>query len=146
VDSSGNVVGEHAGVAGFTIGQRKGIGAFGTRRFVTAIDPASNLVQIGDEEELLSRRLWAEGLSWTEGEPQTPLRAEGKVRYKSTPQPATISFDGSRADILLDQPQRAVTPGQAAVFYDGERVLGGGIIAGVERLSEASASGARRPA
>jgi tRNA-specific 2-thiouridylase len=129
VDSGGAVVGTHAGIAGFTIGQRKGIGAFGARRFVTAIDPVENLVQIGDEDQLFSRRLWAENLSWTESIPETgEFRAEVKVRYKSVPEAAAVRLTDAGAEIVLDRAVRAITPGQAAVFYEGDRVRGGGII------------------
>jgi tRNA-specific 2-thiouridylase len=130
VDTSGAVVGEHPGVAGYTIGQRKGIGAFGEKRFVTAIDPALNLVTIGDEDDLQSRRLWADSPSWVHGEPPArEFQAEIKVRYKSTPAPATVRVHDDGIEVQFKRPLRAVTPGQAAVIYDGDRVVGGGIIA-----------------
>ncbi len=133
VDGGGTIVGEHAGIAGFTIGQRKGIGAFGERRFVTAIDSTQNLVQIGDEDDLLASRLTVEGLSWTEGPPDGDrFTCEVKVRYKSPPERALVTFRGNEAAVVLERPLRAITPGQAAVFYEGDRVLGGGIIATAE--------------
>jgi tRNA-uridine 2-sulfurtransferase len=129
VDGTGSIVGEHAGIAGFTIGQRKGIGAFGERRFVTAIDPRHNLVQIGDEDDLLGSRLTVEGLSWIDIPPdEDRLACEVKVRYKSPPARALVTVRGTYAEVVLERPLRAITPGQAAVFYDGDRVLGGGII------------------
>jgi tRNA-specific 2-thiouridylase len=134
VDGTGAVVGEHGGIAGFTIGQRKGIGAFGERRFVTGIDPSQNLVQIGDEDDLLASALTVEGLSWTESQPEgDTFSCQVKVRYKSPPERATVTIKSNEADVRLDRPLRAITPGQAAVFYDGDRVLGGGIIASAER-------------
>ncbi len=130
MDREGEIVGRHAGIAGFTIGQRKGIGAFGAKRYVTAIEPSLNLIQIGGEDDLFSRSLIAEDLTWTEGAaPAETFRAEVKVRYKSTPAPATIQVRGSEARVEFERPLRAITPGQAAVFYAGERVIGGGIIA-----------------
>jgi tRNA-specific 2-thiouridylase len=129
VDQTGNVVGRHEGVAGFTIGQRKGIGAFGGKRYVTDIDPGLNLITIGGDDDLLSRRLSVENLSWTDDiPPGDEFRCDVKVRYKSPPAAASVRLLGRRAEVELDRPARAITPGQAAVFYDSERVIGGGII------------------
>jgi tRNA-specific 2-thiouridylase len=134
VDQQGEVVGSHEGVTGFTIGQRKGIGAFGGRRFVTDIDPEINVITIGAEEDLLSSRLWAENPSWVEGAPPADeFEALVKVRYKSTPASATVRVSPGGLAIDFHQPLRAITPGQAAVLYDGDRVIGGGIIARAER-------------
>ncbi len=140
VDQDGAEVGQHEGVAGFTIGQRKGIGAFGSKRFVTSIDPEANLVTIGDEEDLLSRRLWAEKISWTAETPAAEFRATVKVRYKSPAVAATVRVLGDGIEVEFDRPLRAITPGQAAVVYDGDRVIGGGIIARTERRLAASAA------
>jgi tRNA-uridine 2-sulfurtransferase len=131
VDTEGSVVGAHDGVAGYTIGQRKGIGAFGSKRFVTEIDPELNLITIGGEEDLLCDRLWTEQPSWVGSEPPAAdFDATVKVRYKSPPVPARVRFtDDGGLDIEFEQPVRAVTPGQAAVLYDGERVIGGATIA-----------------
>ena len=132
-DASGQVVGAHDGVAGFTIGQRKGLGtAFGERRFVTAIDPALNVVTVGSEADLMAGSLLAEHVNWVVGAaPSGPIRAAAKIRYRTPAAPATVSpgRDGAvRVD--FDDPQRAITPGQAVVFYDGDEVLGGGAILG----------------
>lgn len=130
VDASGAVVGEHDGVAGFTIGQRKGLGAFGGKRFVTQIDAELNLITIGEDEALLSRVLWAERPSWVGQEPPSrEFEASVKVRYKSAAVPATVRLAADEIEVEFRQPVRAITPGQAAVVYDGDRVLGGGIIA-----------------
>ncbi len=92
IDREGSVVGEHGGIAGYTIGQRKGIGAFGGKRFVTDIDPQLNVITIGDDEDLLSTRLWADKPSWVGGTPPaSEFEATVKVRYKSTPAPAIIT-------------------------------------------------------
>lgn len=129
VDQAGAVVGQHDGVAGFTIGQRKGIGAFGGKRFVTEIDPQLNLVTIGEEEDLFSRRLWAEKPSWVNVPPGSEFAATVKVRYKSTPAPARVRVHEHEIEIEFERALRAVTPGQAVVIYNGDSVIGGGIIA-----------------
>jgi tRNA-specific 2-thiouridylase len=129
VNEIGETVGEHAGVAAFTVGQRKGLGAFGARRFVTAIRPEQNLVVIGPEESLLSHTLYAEKLCWVQGEPPSPRDPVSvKIRYRNTPLAASFELQDGTAAVTFDQPQRAVTPGQAAVFYRDDEVLGGGTI------------------
>ena len=134
LDGEGAPVGEHEGVAGYTIGQRKGLGAFGGKRFVTGIDPELNVITIGEEVDLLSARLWAQNPSWVAGMPPAAVfRAEVKVRYKSPPAPATVHVVDGGIEISFDQPLRAITPGQAAVIYEGQRVIGGGVIARAER-------------
>jgi tRNA-specific 2-thiouridylase len=135
VDSEGRTVGRHSGVAGFTIGQRRGLGvAFGERRFVTAIDPARNVVTIGNEDELMADTLRAEDVTWVGERPQPPgTPVEAKIRYRTPASPATVHANGVGAEVRFERPQRAITPGQAVVFYRGEEVLGGGIIAAAER-------------
>ncbi|HLF71638.1 MAG TPA: tRNA 2-thiouridine(34) synthase MnmA [Dehalococcoidia bacterium] len=141
VDREGDVVGEHTGVAGYTIGQRKGLGAFGEKRFVTAIDPELNLITIGEEEDLQTRRLWAEAPSWVTGAPPAAeFDAMVKVRYKNQPTPARVRVSEAEDEIEVEllRPARAVTPGQAAVLYDGDRVIGGGVIARTEAPTPAA--------
>ena len=135
VDRGGAVVARHDGVDGFTIGQRKGLGvALGERRFVTSIDAERNVVTLGSEDDLMSSGLVAEQVHWIGGEPDTPLRADTKIRYRTPAAASMITpLDGGRAHVAFERPQRAVTPGQAAVFYDGDLVLGGGTIACAER-------------
>jgi len=134
VDDGGRVVGEHDGVAGFTIGQRKGLGAFGGKRFVTEIDPELNVITIGDEEDLLSSSLRTEAPSWVhDGPPAPAFEADVKVRYKSSPVRARVRVNDDALEIEFAQPLRAVTPGQAAVLYDGDRVIGGATIAEARR-------------
>ncbi len=130
-DSAGNAIAEHDGVAGFTIGQRKGLGvALGERRFVTDIDPELNVVTVGSEEELMSSALIAENVNWLAGPaPGGPLCAAAKIRYRTPAAAATVTpLDDRRVRVDFERPQRAITPGQAAVFYDGDEVLGGGAI------------------
>jgi tRNA-specific 2-thiouridylase len=130
VDGEGNVVGQHQGVLDFTIGQRKGLPAFGARRFVTAIRPEENLVVVGPESDLLADVLFAEDLRWTGGTPpDLDAPVEVKIRYRNAPVSARLLLRAAgSAEVRLDAPQRAVTPGQAAVFYRGDEVLGGGRI------------------
>ena len=129
LDQSGDVVGGHGGLAGFTIGQRKGIGAFGEKRYVTGIDPARRLVFIGDESALFARHLRAEDVSWVTGAPPAEeFAATVKVRSKGPDTKATVRVRGRGVEVEFEQPLRAITPGQAAVFYEEDRVIGGGVI------------------
>lgn len=135
-DASGAAVGEHDGIAGFTIGQRRGLGvATGEKRFVTDIDPAINVITIGPEEDLLASSLIVERANWLDGAPPAgAIRASAKIRYRTSAAAATVTplpDGGARVD--FDAPQRAVTPGQACVWYDGDVVVGGGAILRAER-------------
>lgn len=129
-DVTGTVVGTHGGIAGFTVGQRRGLGvATGERRFVTAIDPALNVVTIGPEDQLYSRTCVVDHVNWITPAPSTSIGVDVKVRYRSQPASASVTpLPGNRAHIVFERPQRAITPGQAAAFYDGDDVLGGGVI------------------
>lgn len=132
VDTSGRILGEHEGVHRFTIGQRKGLGvAVGQPLYVIATDPAEQRVVVGREEDLLRGSLTASQMNWVSiPPPDAPLRAQVKIRNKHIAAPATVRpLDGAdRIEVRFDEPQRAVTPGQAAVLYDGDFVLGGGWI------------------
>jgi tRNA-specific 2-thiouridylase len=133
VDTEGRVLGEHDGIERFTIGQRKGLGVAGpARRYVLRIVPGYNEVVLGDREELLSRELDAEQVNWLlSAPPEGPLACQVKIRYRHTPAPAQVTaLPGGRARVVFETAQSAITPGQAVVFYDGSRVLGGGWIAG----------------
>jgi tRNA-specific 2-thiouridylase len=131
VTEAGEVIGRHNGVHEFTIGQRKGLGfAVGKPLYVLAIDPKQNRVVVGNDDALRASKFEIEDVNWVSCEiPAPPLRAFAKIRHKHEPTAATIeALDANRARITFDAPQRAITPGQAAVFYDGDRVLGGGWI------------------
>src|SRR5712664_986920 len=131
VSESGDVVGRHTGVHNFTIGQRKGLGfAAGKPLYVLSIDPEKNRVIVGEDEVLRKTTCEVEGVNWISIEnPSAPLRAFVKMRHKHEPAPATIEpLDATNARVTFDTPQRAITPGQATVFYDGDTVLGGGWI------------------
>ena len=123
LDTEGREVGRHQGVQHFTIGQRKGleIGGGGERRFVTAIDAVANVVTVGGVDDLLVEQIALSDVRWL-SEPVD--RFQVQLRYRS----ATVDASLSGGILALDQPARAVAPGQAAVFYDGDRVLGGGTV------------------
>jgi tRNA-specific 2-thiouridylase len=126
VTPDGEVVGAHEGVHRFTVGQRRGLGvAAGEPLYVISTEPASGRVTVGSNEALLRREMDVDDINWISiPAPIEPIRAEVKIRNRHAPATATIT-GGS---VLFDEPQRAITPGQAAVFYRGELVLGGGWI------------------
>ena len=136
VSTDGNVIGEHGGIEGFTVGQRKGLGvALGERKFVVRIEPESHRVVIGDRNELNRRALTARDCNWLrilDDGIAKPRSCFAQIRYNADAQPATMTIlPERRLHIEFDDPQFAVTPGQAVVCYDGEaneRVLGGGWI------------------
>lgn len=131
VDSEGKVLGEHRGIEFYTVGQRRGLGfTSATPLYVTSIDAESGDITVGPEEELFKKTLWASQVSYVSGlEPSQGAEVSVKIRYKSTETPAILYPRGDEALIRFADPQRAVTPGQAVVFYHGEEVLGGGRIA-----------------
>ncbi|HZQ52673.1 MAG TPA: tRNA 2-thiouridine(34) synthase MnmA [Bryobacteraceae bacterium] len=132
VDTSGRVLGEHHGTHHFTVGQRRGLRiAAGEPLYVIATEPATQRVLVGRNEELLRPSLIARDVNWLSiSAPEEPRRAQVKIRNKHVAAAATLVplEHASRVEVVFDQPQRAVTPGQAAVFYDGDLVLGGGWI------------------
>jgi tRNA-uridine 2-sulfurtransferase len=130
VDTSGRVLGRHDGIANFTVGQRKGLGiALGKPMYVIAIRPEERTVVVGSWDESLGSRLTARECNWIREVPEEqPLRCEVKIRYKASAVKALVTRHGTSASVILDEPQRAITPGQAAVFYDGDVVIGGGTI------------------
>jgi tRNA-specific 2-thiouridylase len=130
-DSSGAVLGHHEGIFNFTVGQRKGLGVSSpTPLYVLNIDPASHRVTVGADEELATRTLRARGLNWISIPALTePMRVRIKIRHRHEPAWATLEPAGEDEVVAtFDEPQRAVTPGQSAVFYDGDEVVGGGWI------------------
>jgi tRNA-specific 2-thiouridylase len=126
-DTEGHVLAEHDGIERFTIGQRKGLGfGAGKRRYVLDIVPASGDVIVGDREELLAPSLRASRVNWLAEPPTSPIRCEAKIRYASMPAAATVTpLAGEDVRVDFDEPQTAITPGQAVVFYAGDRLLGG---------------------
>ncbi|HEY0547840.1 MAG TPA: aminomethyltransferase beta-barrel domain-containing protein, partial [Pyrinomonadaceae bacterium] len=130
-NTRGEIVGGHQGIHRYTVGQRRGIGISNERPlYVVSIDAARNRVVVGEQDELLSDEFTAAGVNWIAfDEPAEAARAEVRVRYRHAPAPATIApLPEGRARIKFDEPQRAITPGQATVFYRGDEVVGGGWI------------------
>jgi tRNA-specific 2-thiouridylase len=131
VSTAGEVIGRHAGIHNFTIGQRKGLGvASPDPLYVIQIDQASHRVTIGSDAEAMTRTLRARDLNWISiPELRSDMRVRVKIRHRHEPAWAIISNAGlGEVEAVFDEPQRAVTPGQAAVFYDGDEVAGGGWI------------------
>lgn len=130
VDQDGNILGEHTGITNFTIGQRKGLGiAAGVPLFVNAIDPVRNEVVVGPAESVFTKELVASELNWIAfNQLEREITAEAKIRYAAQPAKARLMPSGDQVKVVFDEPQRAVTTGQAVVFYQKDLVLGGGII------------------
>ncbi len=131
VDSGGRVLGRHAGVHRFTVGQRKGLGiSTGAPMYVLKLEPATADVVVGSREELGGRDLTADSVNWIVGAPPgEPRRITARIRHRHRDAPATVTPDGlDRALVHFDEPQVAIAPGQAVVFYDGQDVVGGGWI------------------
>ena len=129
-EKDGTVLGTHDGIDRFTVGQRKGLGvAAGRRRFVLEIVPQTNTVVVGDPEDLLAGGLVASRVNWLTDPPAGRLNCTAKIRYRHAGVAASVTaFPDGGAEVRFEQPQPAVTPGQAVAFYAGTRVLGGGWI------------------
>ena len=130
IDKNGKILGKHKGIAYYTIGQHKGLGiSTADKMFVVSIDAKNNVVKLGTEDELFGTTLVAENFSFVSGKiPKGEFKCLAKIRYQQTEQPATAVASGTSVKIVFDEPQRAITPGQFAVLYDGEVCLGGGEI------------------
>jgi len=131
VSTTGETLGTHTGIHRYTIGQRRGLGiAHEKPLYVIQIERARNQIIVGEEDELEAMEFTARGVNWIAFDtPTEPVRAQVKIRYRHDPAQATIhALPGERARIVFDEPQRAITPGQATIFYDGDEVVGGGWI------------------
>jgi tRNA-specific 2-thiouridylase len=131
VDLSGRVLGQHEGVHHYTIGQRKGLGiAHSEPLYVVALDARNNRVIVGDRAATLATECTVQRVNWVSiTAPTSPIRAGVQIRYRSPAVPASIiPLEQNRVRVVFDEPQSSITPGQAAVWYDGEVLLGGGII------------------
>ncbi len=137
IDERGRVIGRHDGVHHFTIGQRRGLGfGVGTPQYVVGIDALTRRVKVGPKESLYAGRALVQDVRWLGDLPGAALRCGVQIRYRRAPQAARIQMlDAQTAEVDFESPELAVTPGQAAVFYDGDRVLGGGFIAEAEPAS-----------
>ncbi|MBI3811275.1 MAG: tRNA 2-thiouridine(34) synthase MnmA [Nitrospirae bacterium] len=143
VTSEGEVLGEHQGVAFYTVGQRRGLGISAPDRlYVVDVRPSENTVVVGGEDELLCEELVANDLNlFVERPLKHPMDVEVKIRYRHASVPARIEpMDERTVRVKLQTPQRAVTPGQSAVFYRGDELLGGGIICDTLRHGERAAA------
>jgi len=134
-DTGGKRIGQHRGIPFYTIGQRHGLGlASGKPLYVIRIEPESNRVVLGPEEELYSRKLAADKVNWISGKPpQEPITVTAKIRYKSKEAEAILVPRDDSVHVHFTQPQKAIAPGQAIVFYNADEVLGGGIICQVQQ-------------
>ncbi len=131
VDTSGAIVGEHTGLPHYTVGQRKGLGALGREpHYVLRIDPAANMLLVGTAAELAAFSLTADDVHFVAGpRPTAPFAALAKIRYRAPEAPALVTpLDDGRVRVDFQTPQRAITPGQAVVFYHEDEVIGGGTI------------------
>jgi len=134
VDGDGHVVGEHAGLAAYTVGQRRGLGlSTGRTMYVTKLDPARNAVVVGSSREVEINVLVARQVNWISiDELIEPRRVRAQIRHRHEPAAATISPRGRGVEVVFDSPQWAPAPGQSVVFYEGDLVVGGGVIASSE--------------
>jgi len=131
VDKDGRVLGQHDGVQHYTIGQRKGLGiAWAEPLYVIGLDAAKNRVIVGDRADAAQNECTVNRVNWVSiAEPGAPIRAEVQIRYRSHPVPVSvIPLADARVKLIFDEPQFGITPGQGAVWYDGDILLGGGII------------------
>jgi tRNA-uridine 2-sulfurtransferase len=130
VDAGGQVLGRHEGIAGYTIGQRKGMGLSGGPYFVVELIPETATVVVGRDQDTFVKEFSVAEMNWVSWEPiRGPKEVLAKIRYRSVEQPAVIYPDGpQKVKVILKDPARAVTPGQSTVFYEGDAVVGGGII------------------
>jgi len=138
VNTEGKILGRHKGLAYYTVGQRQGLGLASDRRlYVLRLDTKSNRLEVGSQDQLFTSRLFASRLSWVLGKaPEDTANITAKVRYKSPEVAASLLLDNNSAEVRFAQPQRAIAPGQSIVFYQGEVVLGGGIIEAPEILEK----------
>ena len=144
VDTVGCVLGQHPGIEFFTVGQRRGLGIVaGEPLYVLRLEPETNRVVVGPESGLYQDKLWASRVNYTLGKPPVgQVAVSVKIRYKSAETGATLHPHREGALVCFDQPQRAITPGQAVVFYQGDVLLGGGVIEGAipPEMDQAAAS------
>jgi tRNA-uridine 2-sulfurtransferase len=133
IDASGKILGSHSGIHRYTIGQHKGMGALGRKMFVKEIRPLDNTVVVGTEDDLWAREIMVADVIVASGYVIDPsIEYDVQVRYRSKPSKARVSHSGNSFSISLSEPIRAIAPGQSAVIYNGEMVVGGGVIESAE--------------
>ena len=133
LDAQGNVIGRHKGIMNYTVGQRKGLGAFGRPMFVTRIVPEQNAVILGENGAQYAKEFTVEGINAISAQMSGSFDCDVKIRFRAPAAPAHVEFDSKNtARVIFSEPQRSVTPGQFAAFYIGNEVIGGAKIAGVE--------------
>jgi tRNA-specific 2-thiouridylase len=132
VDTEGRVLGQHAGLHGYTIGQRRGINCPAAEPYyVLRLDTRNNRLVVGPKRDTLSSECRVQGINWIQPEPSEPIRVHTRVRYRHTAAPSTLTPQPQQQAVVgFDDPLSAITPGQGAVFYIGEEVIGGGWICG----------------
>jgi tRNA-specific 2-thiouridylase len=130
VDSSDHVVGRHSGIHSYTIGQRRGLGfGIGKRQYVIGLEASKNRVALGSNEDLMKKEMLVSDVSWINGDAAGNFNVSVKIRYKHSGADASVELlHNNKAKVTFKEPQRAITPGQAAVFYKGDEVTGGGWI------------------
>lgn len=133
VDLKGRKLGEHSGVENFTVGQRKGLGAFGERMYVIAIDPVEGRVSVGPRDELKASGCTVTDMNWLLDPPEAAFTAMVQTRYRRRPSRAAVSIDGDELLIRFDREEEAVAPGQVCALYQESSVIGGGLITSTYR-------------
>lgn len=135
LDNKGKTIGQHHGITHYTIGQRRGLGiALPEPLYVTGIDADKNTITVGSKEQIFSSEMTASNLNWIAAQPAGKIKVQAKIRYRAQESGATITpVNDKQVFVQFDVPQMAVTPGQSVVFYDGDTVIGGGIITGQGR-------------
>lgn len=130
LDTKGNLLGQHKGLIYYTVGQRKGIGAYGRPMFVLSVNPSGNTIVLGEKGMEFTDSLTASDINFLSGDfPDGNAELTAKIRYQAKPAACTlVPLAGGRAEVKFSEPQRAVTPGQSVVFYCGKELLGGGIV------------------